>query len=309
MGEIKGYGVSIRTTPIDKQNTVAYQELSMIGLFGDDAVIDLVRPEYADRPELSNLIQTLSVGDRIDLYSVDTLLMGRNNNAVQYYSEILEKGIGLLVFDFSGAVAKLSPFSTLRFGHTKDGEEFLVLKDAEEQSALIPLFASYSETAKPQKNSGGLKIEQRLNFTEQFKEIYFAYESYQIDLPTTLSLLKEYCGIEHKNTFWLMAKDFENSLWYSEELANQSIDILELPKRCGKLPDEYFEIVSYMNEYLSNIPKEKDRVELAMENLNMVGSYEIFLRWQLLADKKPKPRKPVPYNFNVEEFKNRYRTV
>ena len=116
MDTIKGYGVIIRNTLIDEKNTVAYQELTTLGLEGDDAVIDIVRADSSSRPKLEQLISTLSEGDRIDMYSVDTLLQGDSKRADEYYSAILSKGIGLLIFDFSGAIARLSPFSTYRFG-------------------------------------------------------------------------------------------------------------------------------------------------------------------------------------------------
>lgn len=303
MGTIKGYGVSIRNTPIDITKTVSYQELNSIGIYGTDAVIDIVRSDTANRPGLVHLIETLEPDDRIDMYSIDAFLMGDNRKAKEYYAAIIEKGIDLLIYDFSGAVAKMSPFSTLKFGRIK--EDSFVRKE-KTKAELIEAFSLYADNATPQKNSGGLKTEERRNISDAFKEIYFAYESYQIDQSTTLSLLREYCGIENKITFWLMARDFETSLWYSEELAMQSSEILDLPKRCGGLPEEYNQIVSYADTHFSDIPSEKERVELAMEALNMIGSYGIFYRWKLLAEKKPKPRKPAPYNFSIKEFKNKY---
>ena len=145
-----------------------------------------------------------------------------------------------------------------------------------------------------------------MDISEAFKEIYFAYESYQIDQPTTLSLLKEFCGIENKITFWLMARDYENTLRYADELSEQRNNICELPKRCGGLPAEYEQILACADARFSGIKSEKDRIESAMLALNMIGSYTIFKRWQLLAAKKPKPRKPIPYDFNITEFRKKY---
>ena len=48
MSTIKGYGISIRNTPIDITQTVSYQELNSIGFYGDDAVIDIVRSDAAN---------------------------------------------------------------------------------------------------------------------------------------------------------------------------------------------------------------------------------------------------------------------
>ncbi len=76
-----------------------------------------------------------------------------------------------------------------------------------------------------------------MDIGSEFVEIYFAYESYQIDLPTTLSLLSEFCGIESKITFWQMARDFEVAPDYFSALDSQSPEIWDLPKRCGGVPE------------------------------------------------------------------------
>ena len=88
MSTIKGYGISIRNTPIDITQTVSYQELNSIGFYGDDAVIDIVRSDAANRPELERLIAELQSGDRIDMYSVDSLLLGCSKKAKEYLSLI-----------------------------------------------------------------------------------------------------------------------------------------------------------------------------------------------------------------------------
>ena len=278
MDTIKGYGVIIRNTPIDEKNTVAYQELTTLGLEGEDAVIDIVRADSNARPKLEHLISTLSEGDRIDMYSVDTLLQGDSKRADEYYSAILNKGIGLLIFDFSGAVARLSPFSTYRFGDRFKGEELLVKKN--------PPY----------------------DISDAFKEIYFAYESYQIDQDTTISLLGKYCGIGNKVTFRLMAQDYERTAEYVfdlEQYAERNHEILNLPKRCGGLPAEYHEILNYAST-LTDIPQRHIQIETAMTHLGFIGGYQVFKRWELVAQKKPKPRKPVLYDFSIKDFEKRY---
>ena len=101
MDIVKGYGVIIRNTPTDVKNTVVYQELTAIAHGGESAVIDVVRADAQAWPNLENLINSLSDGDRIDMYSIDTLLQGNKQRAVEYYSAIINKGIGLLIFDFN----------------------------------------------------------------------------------------------------------------------------------------------------------------------------------------------------------------
>lgn len=308
MSIIKGYGISVRNSPVDIKKTVSYQELTSIGFSDDDICIDVVRSDSASRPELDKLIETLGSGDRIDLYSVDTLLQGNKQTGANYYEKIISKGIDLLIYDFSGAIARLSPFSTLKFGNTDDGEDFLMTKKIS-PTELIKQFSEYASSAETQKNTGGMKTEERLSFSEAFKDIYFAYESYQIDQPTTLSLLSEYCGIDNKITFWLMAQDYERSLEYVNDLqeyVSRTPEILSHPKRCGGLPSEYQQILDYAEQNLWHIKREDQRIEGAMLELNYIAGYEIFKRWELLAEKKPKPRKPVILDFNLSEFKKRY---
>jgi hypothetical protein len=44
-----------------------------------------------------------------------------------------------------------------------------------------------------------------------------------------------------------------------------------------------------------------------MNELNMISSYNVFCRWDLLAKKAPKPRKPVLIDFDIDEFRKTYK--
>lgn len=307
MNTIKGYGAIIRNTPIDEKNTIAYQELTTLGLDGKDIHIDIVRADIVARQKLEYLIRTLSEGDRIDMYSIDTLLQGNRTKAVEYYADILNKGIGMLIFDFSGASARLSPFSTYRFGDRSKGEDLLVKKNPP-YDIMIADFSRYVETAEQQRHSGGLRTEKRLNISNAFKDIYFAYESYQIDQDTTLELVKEYCGLGNKLTFRHMVQDYERTLGYVfdfEQYAEMNPEILNLPKRCGGLPAEYSEILDYANT-LTDIPKRHLQIDMAMSELGFIAGYQVFKRWELVAKKTPRPRKPILNHFDVKEFEKRH---
>jgi hypothetical protein len=228
------------------------------------------------------------------------LLLGDSKRACEYYDAIIRKGIDLVVFDFSGAIAKTSPFSTLRLARKENGRVGFKESTTSPRSLILDL--DYL----PKKNSGFRRTEKRLDISPVFKEIYFAYESYQINQATTMSLLSEYCGITDIAMFWRMAKDYEASLEYVSDLEKQHPDILDLPKRCGGVPDEFYQILDYEDEYTLNEPSEEKKILHAMENLNMLASYDVFRRWKLLANKVPKPRKLTPYNFNIEEFRKKY---
>lgn len=300
--KIFGYGVSIRNLKGYDKNILVSQELESIGFNQFDSVVDIVRSDDANRPKLEQLIEQLTDKDRIDLYSIDTLLQGNSNKGVEYYSKIIEKGIALCVFDFSGSIYKLSQFSNLKM--INNGE--FTFKDTPKEE-LISAFSEYAQNREKVMKSGSFK-KKRGNITEAFKEIYFAYESYQIDLPTALSLAKDYCDIAHKTTFWALAADYERTVDYDfdfELYSNSQKGILELPKRSGGIPEEYLLIKDKMDDIDSSM-KTIDKFVLASNELGFFVSYDVFHRWELAYQKKPKPRKPIVSTFDISDFKRRY---
>ena len=55
------------------------------------------------------------------------------------------------------------------------------------------------------------------------------------------------------------------------------------------------------------IPQKYMRIETAMTQLGFIGGYQVFKRWELVAQKKPKPRKPVLYDFNIIDFEKKHK--
>ena len=285
----------------DKHILVA-QELESLGFGKTDSVVDIVRSDDADRPKLEELINSLSNKDRIDMYSIDTLLQGNSNKGVEYYRRILEKGIALMIFDFSGRICKLSEFSNLKYNSNGD----IMFKDTpiEEQVAA---FRAYAESKKKAIKCGSFK-KKRGTISDAFIDIYFAYESYQIDLPTALKLANQYCNIQHKTTFWALSIDYEKSTGYDFDLeiySNLNNGILNMPKRSGGIPAEFFEITKKMSETDDNISY-MDKYCYAVNELGYFLSYHVFHRWKLAYEKKPKPRKPIVTTFDIKEFMAKY---
>ena len=300
--KIFGYGVSIRNLKGYEKNILVSQELESIGFNESDSIVDIVRSDDANRPKLEQLIELLGNKDRIDLYSVDTLLQGDSNNGIEYYSRIIKKGIGLCIYDFTGSIYKLSEYSNLKFNN----KGRFVFKETPSEE-LIAAFKKYAENKKKVMKSGTFKKKRGI-ITEAFKEIYFAYESYQIDLPTALSLAKDYCDIGHKTTFWALSADYERSTEYNfdfELYSNLDKNILELPKRSGSIPDEYHQIKNKITASDSTL-KYIDKFYAATNELGFFLSYDVFHRWELAYEKKPKPRKPIVTTFNIEKFKEKY---
>ena len=91
--------------------------------------------------------------------------------------------------------------------------------------------------------------------------------------------------------------------------------ILDLPKRCGLIPDEFFELKNLINEYkLNNSDKIENMSEEEIFNAaavlsNIICTYPVFRRWELAYMKKPKPRKPVLRNFDINEFKKKFKPI
>ena len=45
----------------------------------------------------------------------------------------------------------------------------------------------------------------------------------------------------------------------------------------------------------------------AIFDLGFIGGYQVFKRWELVAQKRPKPRKPVVYNFSIKDLEKKYK--
>ena len=105
-----------------------------------------------------------------------------------------------------------------------------------------------------------------------------------------------------------MVQDYERTLGYVfdfEQYAEMNPEILNLPKRCGRLPAEYSEILDYANT-LTDIPKRHLQIDMAMSELGFIAGYQVFKRWELVAKKTPRPRKPILNHFDVKEFEKRH---
>ncbi len=313
---VVGYGVCVRNTPIDVKKTVAYQELKSLGISDGDIYIDFVRPEYgySDRPQLEHLIATLTPDIRLDIFSIDTLLQENEEAVKENFQKLVDAdNVNFLIYDFDGAILKINKdISSVVFGDS----EFLKPTPYDREYRLCS-FAECLRAYKKKKKSGAIKAEKRTNFSDAFKELYFAYESYQISLPKTIELLNEYLDITNKITFYLMASDYEKSYDYTFDFpyfANEikkrcGRDILSLPKRCGGVPEDYYKIKSELdgNEAEYSALSAKERVERAMLSLGMFPCYGVWQRWNLLAKGEPKPRKPIEdIWFNENEYRSRY---
>ena len=310
--EMIGYGVSVRNLTGDITKTVAFEELTSLNLPAELMSIDLVRSNSNKRPKLHSLLESSVTGSGLILYSIDSLLVGNKNDGLSYYDWMLDLNLDVLVYDMSGRWPRISEFTISRTELEKNPE----LKRTKSEALRNYYNANRGNFVKRRINR---KIKAEFFLTDSpFKEIYYAYESYQIDLPTTMELLKEYCGINNVITLRRLVQDYERTILFDKEFHDyyqKNRFILDLPKRCGLIPNEFFEIKNLVNEYklnnsdtIKNMSEEKIFDE-ATASSNILCNYQIYHRWDLAYMKKPKPRKPVLRNFDINEFKNKFEPI
>ena len=219
------------------------------------------------------------------MYSIDTLLKGKNKG-IWYYKQILDKDIHIFVLDHSGDLPKVSPIST--FFHTHEINNVL---NSDQKEKLLCSMVELSGKYNPISETG--KTTYRAKMTNEFKEIYFMYEAYRITEGELMKLLPEKLGMCNKQTFMSLCREYEKGFTYVDDLelyCHYDKKFLELPKRTGKFPREYEEIVSIAQNKVGN--NENERIQKALDELKIWSSAKIIHRWKLAKDKTPKPRIP-----------------
>ena len=263
------------------ENTLAYKQLD---IFHPDEIVIDVHWHSDRREELEKLIANMSSDDVIYMYSVDTLLKGKNKG-VEYYKQIIDKNINLFVLDHSGDLPKVSPIST--FFHSR--EIGRTLTDTE-KGELIDEMKKIAGEYKPVAQTG--KTTYKANITKEFRELYFMYEAYRITESMLMNLLPEWLGISNKQTFIALCREYEKSLIYIEDFemyCDIDTKFLELPKRTGKFPREYDEIIARSKKQTGTT--ENERIQKALDEMQIWSNANIIRRWKLAKDKAPKPRK------------------
>lgn len=282
MSKYIAYGfANTNRSDIDPTHTLAYKQLEV---FGADRVVD-VHWHSDKREQLEKLIEIMQQGDILYMYSIDTLLKGKNKG-LEYYKQIINKGISLFILDNSGDLPKISPVST--FYNNMDNPKRILTSD--EKSDLISRMEEISKYYVDVPQTG--KTTYKANINAAFKNIYFMYESYRINEKQMLKMIAEDLGMTTKQTFISLSREYEKSLQYVGDFYDYMFadkKILELPKRTGKLPCEYDKIMQLVETY-KNIT-EREKMVLALKELNILSNPEVIHRWTLNKQKVPKPRK------------------
>lgn len=266
------------------EETIAYKQLQ--NFYADEIVID-IHWETSRRVQLERLIEEMTEGDVLYMYSVDTLLRGKDRFAgVEYYRQIIEKGIRILVLDMSGDLPKISPISTFYPGNHKNHDKKFTDNERKE---LVALMYKMAENYSPAQSN---RIPYKANFTDEFREIYFMYEAYRIGEKQLLELMAKHLGMTAKQTFMGLCREYEKSLGYVfdfEQYCDTDEQIINLPKRTGGLPADYDDIM--VTAQTQTGKREAERIGRALEELNILSNPNIIRRYKLLSDKAPKPRK------------------
>ena len=282
MNEFIAYGfANTNRSDTEPENTLAYKQLDV---FNADKIVVDVHWHSEKREELEKLISTMDSEDVIYMYSVDTLLKGKNKG-VEYYKQILDKNINLFVLDHSGDLPKVSPIST--FFYSQDIGRTLT---ETEKGELVAIMEKIASEYKPVAQTG--KTTYKANITEEFKQLYFMYEAYRIKEKTLVKeMLPEKTGIYNKQTFISLCREYEKSIKYLADFelyCHYDKKFLELPKRTGKIPREYDEIIARSQEQTGDT--ENERIQKALDEMRIWSNANIIRRWKLAKEKVPKPR-------------------
>lgn len=285
MADYVAYGFdNTNRRDIDIKNTLAYKQLKV---FSANRIVVDVHWHSAERKELQKLIDELDEDSVIYMYSVDTLLKGKNKG-VEYYKQILDKGIGLLVFDHSGDLPKVSPISTFPLIGDKNKDKKQKSPD-EQKAEYLEIMKRIASEYTPIPMTG--KTTHTAIFSKEFRELYFMYEAYLINEKTLMKYLPERLGISNKQTFISLCREYEKSIPYLSDFeyyCDCDDKFLTLPKRTGKLPREYNDIMTLAEQQQGT---ETERIQKALNLMNIYSNASVILRWKLAKEKVPKPRK------------------
>lgn len=301
-----GYGCVVTNSKINIQDTVVYKDLQQnFNLNDTEIYIDKVMVNVKKRPILKELIDNLNQYDRIYISNISDLL-GTTNKAREYYKLALEKEIELFITDYSHTLFHLHPLSTLIPKNTSNPIKLDVERKLEE-------FDKYVANYVPPVKAGRKKI--TVNFySQEWKKLYFAYESYQLDLENTLQIAKEQFNINNYPTFVSVVNDYEKTLEYHDDTlqyAKKDPYFVELPKRIIKrtkegfvFPYEYFIIKDFVEnqkiaiEFQEGYSTANEIITKYGEEHNFLINSVIFKRYQNLEGKTI-PRK-LRNDINIE---------
>lgn len=211
-----------------KNTKIAEEVKKLTNLFlpADCVKIDAIGGSYRRRHNLEECLKKMGYGDSIVITNISSLGLN-NKELLENYRKIFEKGIGLLIPDYT-IESCISPLSTTDYSFSP----ISISEDEFEEKCQIISCVNIS-------TNRGRKM---IKLTDEYKKIYWLYERYLID-PTT-AIKNKYFDIS-KNTFRRLADEYETSDKYITDLEEQETQhkISGLPKRHGVINAQLAEII------------------------------------------------------------------
>lgn len=236
------------------KNTKVYtelvEELHNYFIAYDDIYIDIITGSYRNRRKLNKIIKEFSYGDTIFISRIEALGF-TSEEVIKNFLKIAERGIGLLLPDRTKENG-VSDFATTDFSFCPMQKSKAEIDTICEQIKTLQL-----------KTNAGRKTTATKILADDFERVYWAYENYFISLEIAVSNNLFYAS---RRKFYQLCKDYEKSDKYHQilEIEERENNISEKPKRFGKVPERFDELV----QVLGANPSEKELSE-ECSKLNM----------------------------------------
>lgn len=215
------------------KNTKVYEELveELHNYFiaYEDIYIDVLTGSYRNRRKFNKIIREFGYNDTIFISRIEALGF-TNEEVIHNYIKIAERGIGLLLPDRAKENG-VSDFATTDFSFSAMNKNNAEIDCICEQLKMIQL-----------KTNSGRRTTSTKVLPADFEKVYWAYENYFIPLETAVSNNLYYVS---RRKFYQLCDEYEKSDRYFLMLEREEMEhqISEKPKRFGKVPEHFDEIV------------------------------------------------------------------
>ena len=245
-----------------KVYTELVEELHNYFIAYDDIHIDVITGSYRNRKKLKRILADFGMGDTIFINRLEAL--GFNHEEIiKNYFAIFDKGIFILIPDKKNGVHELS---TTDFGM----QDYINPKTRTE--IIEKIYALELKT------NAGRRTTSTKVFPADFEKVYWAYENYFISLETAVSNNLYYVS---RRKFYQLCEDYEKSYRYLQTLIKEEKEnnISEKPKRYGKVPERFDELV----QILGVTPSEQELFEeckkLDIPAINLIDYKRYYIKY------------------------------
>lgn len=227
--------------------------------------IDVIDSIRRHRKHLEEALNSMGYGDTIIISSLSSLGLN-NEEVVKNYKRIYNKKIGLLLPNYENKNG-LSIFATTDFG-------FSPVSIGEDEFEILCNKLAFEEIE-------SYRGRKKIGISEEFKQMYWAYERYLID-PITACKNRFYSI--SKNTFRRLCEQYENIDEYNIELEeqNKKFEVGRLPKRFGAITDSIQNLIKDVAEHGISF---KDACFVHDIQINEIQFHRYLLRYYISKSK------------------------